>query len=151
MKIAPFFMLIILVASSCKQSDKEAEMAEDNIDAARKFIRYALDGKYDEAKLFMLQDSANLNYLEVAKRSYEKADPDTRNGYRASSINIHEVKDIAGDSVSTVIFSNSFKNDHDTLKIVRFGGKWLVDLKYLYEHGLDSTERNINKTDTLPR
>jgi hypothetical protein len=41
---------------------------------------------------------------------------------------------IINDSVAVVIYSNSYKNDHDTLRIAKKNTNWLVDLKYLYEH-----------------
>jgi hypothetical protein len=90
MKRLSFVICISFLAYSCKQSDKTVT-SENNIDAARNFIRAALDGKFTEAKEFMITDSVNLNYLDVAERSYEKNDPETKNKYRGSSINIHEV------------------------------------------------------------
>jgi len=143
--------LLLLTIFSCKESDKDADVAENNIDAARKFIGAALQGKFDQAKTFMVQDSVNLNYLEVAERSYQKMDPETKNNYRAASINIHNVSEPIKDSVTVVIFSNSFKNDHDTLKVLHLEGKWLVDLKYLYEHAMDTTLNKIITKDSLPK
>ncbi len=149
MRYASLFLLITLIGLACKQSDRDAEEAENNIDAARKFIRYALDGKFSDAKRYLYQDSVNLNYLEVAERSYRRADPETRNNYRSASINIHEVSEPIKDSVTLVIFSNSFKNDHDTLKVLRKEGKWMVDLKYLYEHDTDTSLNRFIQKDTL--
>jgi hypothetical protein len=148
MKLLPAFLLISLMLASCNEANKE-QTSDNNIDAARNFIRAALDGKFKEARDYMIQDSVNMNYLEIAERSYRKADAATRNGYRSSSINIHEVIEPFKDSISVVIFSNSFKNDHDTLKVLRSNGKWLVDLKYLFEHDSDSTLKNTIKKDSL--
>ena len=139
----PFFVI------ACKTKEEKAAKSENNIDAARNFIRAALDGKFQEARNYMLTDSVNLNYMDVAERSYAKSDQETKNGYRASSINIHEITEPVKDSVTIVIFSNSFKNDHDTLKVLKQNGIWLVDLKYLYEHNMDTVYQFIKK-DSLP-
>jgi hypothetical protein len=85
--------------------------------------------------------------MDVAERSYDRADPETRNGYRAASINIIKVSEPVKDSVTVVIFSNSFKNDPDTLKLIKQNNQWLVDLKYLYLHEADSTQINPANTN----
>ena len=65
------YLIIILalavVSSHCKDKEKEAGKSENHVDAARNFVRAALDGKFSEARSFMLQDSINLNLLEVAE------------------------------------------------------------------------------------
>ena len=94
----------------------------------------------------MLADSINTQYMDAAERSYLKADNETKNGYKTASINIHKVEAL-NDSTTIVVYSNSFKNDHDSLKILRLKGQWLVDLKYLYQHSMDTL--HFNKTDSL--
>jgi hypothetical protein len=138
MKRTKLFFLFLLFLAACQSGDKKnVSKSSNSIDAARNFIRAALDGKYREAKDFLLQDSANLNWMDIAERSYLKADQDTKDGYRSSSINMHEVNAV-NDSTTIIIYSNSFKNDHDTLKVVKLNGRWLVDLKYLFEHDRDT-------------
>ena len=132
---------------ACKNKDNGT--SENNIDAARNFIRAALDGKFEEARIYMLADSVNTNYMDVAERSYQHAAQATKDGYRASSINIIQVTEPVKDSVTVVIYSNSFKNDHDTLKVLKTNGQWLVDLKYLYEHDEDSLQLKLITNDTL--
>lgn len=134
-----FFILfsLLFVFCSCNNKKPTGE-SENDIDAARNFIRAALDGKFDEARTYLLPDSVNTNWMDVAERSYQKNDADTKNGYRSASIHIHNVTYPIKDSVTVVIYSNSFKNDHDTLKIIKEKGQWLIDLKYLYEHDMDT-------------
>ena len=129
----------LFLISSCKSKDKKQDSkSENNIDAARNFIRAALDGKFTEARNFMLADSVNINYMDVAERSYQRADQTIKDGYRSSSINIVSVKEPIKYSVTFVIYSNSFKNDPDTLKVIKTNGQWLVDFKYLYLHNNDT-------------
>jgi Domain of unknown function (DUF4878) len=138
--------LSLLIA--CKNNDRQAGKSENDIDAARNFIRDALDGKFDEARTYLLSDTVNTNYMDVAERSYLKADDDTKRGYRSSSINIHEVKPV-NDSTTVIIYSNSFKNDHDTLKVLKQNGQWLIDLKYLYEHDMDTLFNKPASKDSI--
>jgi hypothetical protein len=142
------FLSLFFSLYACNSNDKQQPgKAENDIDAAREFIRSALDGKFSHARSYLLSDSSNIHYMDVAERNYQKADVDTKNGYRSSSINIHEVKPL-NDSTTIVIYSNSFKNDHDTLKVSKVNGQWLIDLKYLYEHDMDTTHI-FNNRDTL--
>lgn len=147
MKRNRFDLLFLLFLLAACNSKKHTVPAENDIDAARNFIRSALDGKFDEARTYLLTDSLNNNYMDVAERSYDKADPDTKNGYRTASINIHQVTPV-NDSTTVVIYSNSFKNNHDTLKVIRENGQWLVDLKYLYLHDEDSIQINKPSIDS---
>ena len=141
--------MFLLFFAACKTDDKKADAKSSNsIDAARNFIRAALDGKYREAKDYLLQDSVNLNWMDAAERSYLKADQDTKDGYMASSINMHSVTPV-NDTTTIIIFSNSFKNDHDTLKVVKVNGQWLVDLKYLFDHDMDTTIKKPVINDTI--
>jgi hypothetical protein len=148
MKRYPFiFLFLLFVFYACKDK-KEPGKSENDIDAARNFIRAALDGKFEQARTYLLPDSVNENWMDVAERSYEKTDAETKNGYRSSSINIHQVSPV-NDSTTVIIYSNSFKNDHDTLKVLKKNGQWLVDLKYLYEHDTDSLPANKMINDSL--
>jgi Domain of unknown function (DUF4878) len=140
---------IVLLASSCKSNDKEPDAKSDNnMDAARNFIRAALDGKFDEARTYMLSDSVNINFMDVAERSYQNIDQSMKDSYRSSSIHFHNTMAVS-DSASIVVYSNSFKNDHDTLKVLKKGNDWLVDFKYLYEHGADTLQGKPIAKDTL--
>lgn len=155
MKRTTYFFLFLLfsaiaIGTGCKSKETETNPeSENNIDAARNFIRAALDGKFDKARTYMLADSINTNYMDVAERSYQKAEQSTKDGYRSASINIVEVKEPVKDTVTIIIYSNSFKNDHDTLKVLKTDGKWLVDFKYLYEHEADTLQRKLTINDTL--
>ena len=140
--------LFLLFLWACNNSKEENGQSDSNIDAARNFIRAALDGNFREARNFMLRDSLNDNFMDVAERSFQKADPDTRNGYRAASINIHRTDEI-NDSTAIIIFSNSFKQDHDTLRVVKKDNRWQVDFKYLYQHDLDTSYTKPVRNDSL--
>jgi hypothetical protein len=145
--IATSFLLFF--AAGCNNDDKQSQKSENDIDAARNFIRSALDGKFNEAKTFLLADSSNAQYFDVYERNYQKIDPDTKRSYREATINIHNVNAV-NDSTTVVIFSNSYKNDHDTLKVIKKNNQWLVDFKYLFNHDNDTLNiPPLIKKDTL--
>jgi hypothetical protein len=147
-RMSIFFLFLFFFSAACKQSEKEANEPESDIDAARYFLRAALDGRFDKASDFLLKDSANLHYMDLAKRTYESQDNDTKYNYRNSSINIHNLIEVVKDSLSVVVFSNSFTKDQDSLKVLRTGDHWRIDLKYLYEHELDTTLNRMITKDT---
>jgi hypothetical protein len=151
MKYKKYSFILLMAASvvACKGKDKEKEPASSNaMDAARNFIRATLDGKFDFARDYMLIDSLNVNYLDIGNRSRQNADQATKDSYRGASILFHKTIPV-NDSVSVIIYSNSFKNDHDTLRLVKMGNDWKVDLKYLFDHDADSSLYKIPATDTL--
>lgn len=143
-----FFLFLLFSLYSCKSKDNQQGHSENNVDAARNFIRAALDGKFNEARTYMLRDSSNTNYMDVAERSYQRAGQAIKDGYRTSNIHVHQVNPV-NDSTSIVIYSNSYKNDHDTLKVLRVNNQWLVDLKYLYEHDTDTLINKAVLNDTI--
>lgn len=142
------FLFLLLFLAAC--NNKKQNEADDDVNTASNFIRAALDGKFKEAQSYMLSDSINKNYLDIAESNYQKADLDTKTNYRNSSINIHKITPV-NDSTTIIIYSNSFKNDHDTLKLLKEQGKWLVDLKYLFDHDFDTTVNKKPISDSLKK
>ena len=114
---------------SCSGDEKSNAASENDLDAARNFLEAALDGKWIDAKKLMLQDSTNVQLLELAEDSYiNKRNEEKINLMGANPI-IHGSR-MLGDSVTVVHYSNSYTNKKDSLRIVRVDGEWLIDLKY---------------------
>lgn len=140
---------LFLLLTACSNADKQGTAkSENDIDAARNFIRAALDGKFNEAKGFLYNDSSNTEYFDAYRRNYQKIEPEIKRDYRESTINIHAVTQV-NDSTTVVIYSNSFKNDHDTLKVLKKNDQWLVDLKYLFQHDDTLHLPTQNKIDAI--
>lgn len=140
MKIpSALFSLFFLLLASCNNSDNQSKesKSDNDLDAARNFLDAALKGDYRHASNYMLQDSTNLGYLTVTERSYQKLDAIKKDSLRTASLRFYDTRQV-NDSTTITIFANSYKNDKDTLKIVRKNGQWLVDLKYLFEHDMDT-------------
>ncbi len=105
---------------------------EDDVDAARMFIRAALDGNYKLARNLIVKDSSNVQLLDNLERAYlHNNDPVEQRGYREAAIRIHDTQKM-NDTVSVIVYSNSFKNKKDSVKAVQQNGNWLIDLKYSF-------------------
>ncbi len=130
-----FCWMMTIALLSCNNADEQAGKPESDLDAARMFIRDALDGRYDEARKLMIVDSTNENRMSDTERTYEHMKKEDKRDYREASINIHNVRKV-NDSMTVVTYSNSFKNTHDSVKVIRQNGEWLVDLKYTFQRTL---------------
>jgi len=121
------------------------------MDAARNFLEAALKGDYKDASRYMLKDSANLEYLNVTERGYQRLSADEKSKLKGASLRFFDTQQV-NDSTTITIFANSYKNDKDTLRILKTSGQWLVDLKYLFEHDMDTSNYNPkNKIDTIQK
>jgi hypothetical protein len=142
-------LFLFLFLCGCNNGGKKTEtLPENDIDAVRHFIRAALDGDYIKGRNLLVIDSANYQFYAEYEKKHIRMDAVEKKKYQNASINMHAVMPV-NDSTTIVIYSNSYKNDHDTLKLMKINGHWLVDLKYLFNHDMDSLPHTINKTDTL--
>jgi hypothetical protein len=121
------FLFAGLFVLSCTNSGSYKK-AEDAQDAGREFIRASLDGDYDKAEFYLLQDSTNQLLMDKWKKDYAGFDVQTRQQYKDADILPINIQKLT-DSSSTYTFSNSYKKDTSTLRILRVNGNWLVDLK----------------------
>jgi len=124
-KIASLILLLFIVACN---AGKTFDKAEDAQDAGRQFIRASLDGDYEKARFYLLNDSVNLLLIGKWQKDFDQLDANTRQQYREASILPVSIRAI-NDSVTSYSYSNSFRKDTTTVRIVRVNGEWLVDLK----------------------
>ena len=129
-KFLGFWVLFVSFFYACKNSENTT--SENDLDAARNFIRAALDGDYSKTRDYMLQDSLNTQLLNAFEDNYQKKmSAEDKLGYHEASIRTPDTRKI-NDSVSIITYSNSYKNKTDSLKVVRVNGQWLVDFKYSF-------------------
>ena len=128
-------ILCVLVLAACK--DAEQVKSENAIDAARNFIQSALNGDFEKASTFMVDDSLNRQDLHLMERMSRNLTKEERDKFREATIRIHESRTV-NDSASVIYYSNSYKNKKDSLKVVSRNGQWLVDFKYIFKQGVDS-------------
>ena len=125
---------------ACNSNDRgtASGTSDSDIDAARNFIQAALVGDFQRAKIFMIDDSLNHEDLNAIQRLNERLTTEEKEKYQEASIRIHQNRKI-NDSTSVIYYSNSYRNQTDSLKVIKANGQWLVDFKYIF-----------HKTDSLP-
>lgn len=126
--ILPLFVLFI----ACN-SPHSYNKAEDAQDAGREFIRASLDGDIEKAQFYLLRDSGNIYLINKWKKDYDRLDANTKQQFKDASILPIKIQPL-NDSVTTYTYSNSFRKDTTTIKIVRINGEWLVDLQEILNH-----------------
>ncbi len=129
MKTALLLPLLFLLAACGGPEEKEDTASENDVDAARNFIRAALDGKWDKARSYKVEDSTNNALLQTAEDMYQQRGLQEKRGYREANITFYETRQL-NDSIAMVEYANTYKKQRDTLKLVKLSGQWLVDLKY---------------------
>ncbi|MGN6291406.1 MAG: hypothetical protein ACTHMV_01580 [Chitinophagaceae bacterium] len=129
------YLLLLAGLLACKNA--EEVKSENAIDAARNFIQSALNGEFDKASQYMVDDSLNRQDLHLMERLSKNLTSDEKQKYKEASIRIHETRPV-NDSATVIYYSNSYKNKRDSLKVVNQDGQWLVDFKYIFKQGIDS-------------
>ncbi|MBS1654935.1 MAG: hypothetical protein JSU05_08830 [Bacteroidetes bacterium] len=138
--VAVSFLLLFLAA--CKNNDQpaSAEKSEDDVNAATDFIQLSLQGKFDQARKYVLPDTLNLQYADIMERGYkERLKPEDREASRTASIHTHNINKL-NDSTTIFEYDNSFEKKDYKLKLVKLNNHWLVDLKYSFQNKPDSTK-----------
>ncbi|MBN8876042.1 MAG: DUF4878 domain-containing protein [Sphingobacteriales bacterium] len=128
---------VLLLAGLLACKNAEEVKSENAIDAARNFIQSALNGEFDKASQYMVDDSLNRQDLHLMERLSKNLTTDEKQKYKEASIRIHETRPV-NDSATVIYYSNSYKNKRDSLKVVNQDGQWLVDFKYIFKQGIDS-------------
>lgn len=116
---------------SCNSGENTTKKAESALDAGREFVRASLDGKYNTAAYFLLKDSVNLHLLGRWEENYKESSRTEREQFKKARILINSVESV-NDSTTILNFSNSFKKQPQTLKVVKQEGEWVVDFKYTF-------------------
>lgn len=128
---------VLLLAGLLACKNAEEVKSENAIDAARNFIQSALNGEFDKAARYMVDDSLNRQDLHLMERLSKNLTKEEKEKYKEASIRIHETRTV-NDSAAVIYYSNSFRNKKDSLKVVNQNGQWLVDFKYIFKQGIDS-------------
>ena len=126
---------MFLFLYACNSTEEpEIIKPENGMDAAGKFIRAALDGDYQKAKKFLLNDSTNKQLIDIYEWTYNhKMTPEDKKAYRNASIRFLKETHQLNDSVTIVHYSNSYKDKSDSLKIIKANGQWFVDLNFTFQ------------------
>ena len=129
------FILFFLIATACAcNGEADYKKAEDAQDAGREFIRASLDGNYKKASFYLLQDSTGTNqrFLDKWKEDYNHYTQEQKVNFKEAVIRPVHITPL-NDSTVVYTYTNSFEpKDTTSIKIIRWQGDWLVDLKDIH-------------------
>jgi len=125
--IKKFIIPSILFLAACNGSHSYKK-AEDAQDAGREFIRASLDGDYEKASFYLYSDTTNQMLLDKWKKDYDRLDHEEQKKYKDADILPLNIRTVS-DSVTSYTYANSYKKDTTTIRVIKFKGDWVVDLK----------------------
>ncbi len=137
MKTIATSLLFFMLTFSCKEPEGFHE-AEDPMDAGREFVRAVLDGNFEKASLYVLD---NPDDKELFERyiTYMKNQPQKEKlNFKSASIIINNIQTL-NDSVSIINYSNSYSMKPTDLKVVLANKKWRIDFSYTFSENKDQS------------
>lgn len=132
-KLIGSVLVLIIAISACSHLTEVSK--KDPLESGRGFIESSLKGDYDMAQKYILQDSVNMEYFNGMKDFNSKQTPDEKNGYKDANILIDSTQTLS-DSVTIIIYSNTYKNKPSKLKMVKKNNEWFVDFKSTFNGNL---------------
>lgn len=121
----------LLMAIQACNNEANFTKAEDAQDAGREFIRASLDGNIPKAEFYLLKDTASLMVFNNWKAKYQHLSAEEKVYYEQANILPSKIENV-NDSTVNFTYTNTYKKNPTTLKIVRINGEWLIDLKELH-------------------
>ncbi|MBU3714486.1 MAG: hypothetical protein FGM46_06005 [Ferruginibacter sp.] len=121
-----------LLYFSC--SDKKIKAPENAMETGTTFIRYILDGEFEDAKPLLLNDKENNEIFTRYKQYYERLNSNTK-AQMKRPYNVNKFEEL-NDSVSILNYKNEIMNKPMDIKIIRKNNVWLIDFKYSYSGNL---------------
>lgn len=122
-------VLIVFTFSHC--TDGDYKKPDDPLEAGSDFIRFALDGNMNNARLFILKDRDNERLFSEWEKKNENHTKEQKAEYKSASIRIKKSQNI-NDSTTIISYSNSYKKEDHDLKLIKQNGEWWVDFKYTF-------------------
>lgn len=119
--------ILLVLFCSCAGKEKNYQPATDALDAGREYINATMEGDFDKAAFYIIQDEKNKVVLAGIEKAYREKDKEGRQQLRTASININGVKSM-GDSSTEINYNYSFDKQPRALTVVKKQGNWLVDL-----------------------
>ncbi|MBO9571574.1 MAG: hypothetical protein J7497_05115 [Chitinophagaceae bacterium] len=121
------FYALFIITAGCGAGGYE--IATDPQDAGREFIRASLDGDTKKARFYLLKDTTNNLMMDRFQRDYERLSHEEKNKYRESVIRPVNIKAINDSTTIYTYYHTQNPKDTTSIRIVRAGAQWLVDIK----------------------
>lgn len=96
------------------------------MNVADHFIRATLNGDFNTAEKYLVQDQKNKDLFYNYKNYYSSLADSVKRNYRVASYEIISIQDV-NDSTSNVTFKNTYMNTPMEITLLWKNDQWLVD------------------------
>jgi hypothetical protein len=122
-----YLALLIIILAACTQQETKRPTA--SMDVGNTFIRATLDGDFKNAEVLLYKDSANTEFFEAFKRTFEAFTKEKKASFKNASYIINSYTAV-NDSTNIIDYSNSFMKQNQKIKLIKKAATWSVDFKY---------------------
>ncbi len=126
-------ILVVILLASCTGNNYLP--AETALEGGREFIDACLNGDFDKAAFYMIDNSVNTEDLLKIKRDYNLKSSDEKYNYSSASIIINADETI-NDSTHIINYKNSYDKIARKVKVIKRKDRWMVDFKYTFDGNL---------------
>lgn len=134
--ITRWISLLFITAAVFACNEPEGfKSPEDPLDAGREFVRAVLDGNYEKANLYLLNDQEDIELFGRYQAYMKKQPKKEKLQLKSASIIINKVEN-QNDTVSIISFSNSYSMKPMDLKVVKSEKSWKIDFSYTFSGNL---------------
>lgn len=127
MKKILFLILTVIFTTACTQ--QEAKRPTTAMEVGTTFIRTTLDGDFKAAEELVYKDSANTEFFQAFKRTFEAFPKEKKASFKNASYIINTFTAV-NDSVNIIDYSNSFMKQSQKIKLIKKAATWSIDFKY---------------------
>lgn len=123
-------LLFVAFMFACNNGKNQYHKPEDATDCFRSFVSATMEGRFDVASEYLLQDSTNNYLFGVVKKTYEHYSSAKKDSLKNAAIIINETAVI---NDSTTIFNFRYSTGKDNnfpMKVIKRNNEFWVDLKY---------------------
>ncbi len=121
-------ILFVIFATSCTQQT-ETKRPTNAMEVGNTFIRATLDGDFKNAEALVYKDSANAEFFQAFKRTFEAFPTDKKTAFKNANYTINNFAEI-NDSVNIIDYSNDYLKQSQKIKLIKKAATWSVDFKY---------------------
>jgi hypothetical protein len=130
------WLLFFFIATLAACSNPSYTTPENGLDAGRQFTDAIFKGNFKRANDLIVPTEENKTLLDnKIEQPYHQLPNADRDRLSQASIQIINITNSSQDSSTVINFVNAYDGKPANLKVIKYQGNWLVDLKSMFTTG----------------